>query len=321
MNFRRITGLGLAIGAAVGIVAGCAEEPQPAPRAEMRSALPRPGGDGPFRQATLVGQASAFESFVRHARAIDGDFSGQAQVSLAVQTAAGHAPGELETGMVAYGALAALQEPAFVGAVRGERDKAALARRIEADPAVALSLPGGPAAQARASGALYAEGSALTAEGQKIKRAAYAIQRQAWSRSRTDDAAAELARVKRAGAAGYRPETGDGERLAEALAGAGRRAGPPSPLVIHSVAFAALTLLGQENRNRNLLTDVRAGACLRVAKLNYHQCLAAAGTRYEDVYCVGQHALADPGQCVIDATEAHGGRSARPALTRASYPR
>jgi hypothetical protein len=51
-----------------------------------------------------------------------------------------------------------------------------------------------------------------------------------------------------------------------------------------------------------------SGQCLRSAKLNYHQCLAAAGTHYEDIYCLGVHAMSDPGQCVVDAL--------RPARTR-----
>jgi hypothetical protein len=188
-----------------------------------------------------------------------------------------------------------------------------------------LALPGGRDAAARAAGALYAQGSALSGEGQKVKRAAYTVQRQAWSQGRTDDAAGQLARVKRAGQAGYRPETGDGARVAEALSDAGRRGGAPSPLVTHGVALAALSLLGQEGRDRSLLADVRTGSCLRVAKLNYHQCLAAAGTRYEDIFCVGQHAMIDPGQCVMEATETHVGRSPiparRPTVTRTSFRR
>jgi hypothetical protein len=330
VNSRNIKSFGLLAGTCALLLAGCASEPprraamRPGERMGMQPAPPRASQALAPRQADLIAQASAFESFMRHARGIDGEFSGPAEVAQAVQTGAAHAPGELESGMVAYAALAALQEPSFVNAVRAERDGGALARRIEADPAAALGLPGAHEAAARASGALYAQGSALAAEGQKVKHASYAIQHQVWSTARTDGAA-QLVRVKRAGEAGYRPESGDGERLAEALSQAGRRSGTPSALVTHSVALAALSLLGQENRDRSLLADVRTGSCLRVAKLNYHQCLAAAGTRYEDVFCLGQHAMIDPGQCVIEATEIHAGHSPaparRPAVTRTSYRR
>jgi len=40
---------------------------------------------------------------------------------------------------------------------------------------------------------------------------------------------------------------------------------------------------------------------VRMAKLNYHQCLASAGPYYEDVYCLGRHALQETGQCVAQA--------------------
>jgi hypothetical protein len=307
------------------LLAGCASEPsQPTARMALRPASPGAQEALAPRQADLVAEATAFESFVRHAKTIDGTFEGPTQVSQAVQTGAANAPGELESGMVAYAALAALQEPAFVNAVRGERDGDALARRIQANPATALGLAGGQAASARASGALYAEGESLSAAGQRVKHAAYAIQHQAWSKARADDAAAQLARAKRAATVGYRSEPGDGTRLAEALSASGRRGGAPSPLVTHGVALAALSLLGQENRDRALLADVRTGSCLRIAKLNYHQCLAAAGARYEDVYCVGQHAMIETGQCVIEATETHAGHSpipARRAVTRTAYHR
>ncbi|MFL5295950.1 MAG: hypothetical protein ACJ798_06160 [Phenylobacterium sp.] len=323
MNIKRFMALGLAAGATAGLLASCASE-QPGP-AQRLAARPAPSAPAPAsRDGDLIAQASAFESYMRHARAIEPDFSGPGDVAQAVQAGARHAPVELESGMVAYAALAALQEPRFVAAVRADKS-GDLARRIAADPRTALTLPGGEAAGARASGALYAQGSALAAEGQKVKRASYSIQHQAWSKGQASDHAAELARVKRAGQAGYQPERGDGEHVAEALSESGRRGGPASPLVTHGVALAALSLLGQEGRGRGLASDVHTGSCLRIAKLNYHQCLASAGPHYEDIYCLGQHAMIDPGQCVVEATEVRTVRiasaPARPAVTRASYRR
>lgn len=312
------------------LLTGCASE---APRAPLRAAAaqrmtPRPAppnaeAPAPTR-SDLVAQAGAFESFVRHARAIDADFSGPAEVAQAVQTGAGHSPAEVEAGMVAFAALAALQEPRFVAAVRAQ-PAGDLARRIADNPAVVLGLAGGQQASARASGALYAEGQALTSEGQKVKRAAYSVQHKDWSKETASDHPAELARVKRAGSAGYHPEAGDGQRVAEALADGGSRSGPASPLVARGVALAALSLLGQEGRDRSLMSDVRTGSCLRLAKLNYHQCLASAGPHYEDIFCVGQHAMIETGQCVIEATQAAPMRVATPVrrvpVTRASYRR
>ena len=59
--------------------------------------------------------------------------------------------------------------------------------------------------------------------------------------------------------------------------------------------------------------------CLRLAKLNLYQCLASSGPHYEDIFCLGQHAMIDPGQCVVEATRTP---VAHPvAVTKASYRR
>ena len=86
--------------------------------------------------------------------------------------------------MIAYAAMAALQEPRFVAGVRAGRDRGELARRLAANPQAALDLPGADAAAGRASGALYAQGEALADEGRKVKKAAYSVQHQAWSKAK-----------------------------------------------------------------------------------------------------------------------------------------
>ena len=299
-------------------LAGCATQPGPprhasAPASSARTAPPAGRG--------LAVQASAFESFMRHARAIDAGFSDPSDVAQALQTGAGHEPGELEAGMIAYAALAALQEPRFVAAVRAgsEHERGELARRLAADPQAALALPGGEAAGARASGALYAQGAALFTDGERVKRAAYSVQRQAWAKSKVSDPAGRLSRVKHISQAGYQPRREDPAELQMSLAQPIRRGGAPSTVVAHAVALAALAVLGEEGKARNLMSEPRSGSCLRLAKLNLYQCLASAGPHYEDIYCLGQHAMMDPGQCVVDATHAPAARQV--AVTRASYRR
>jgi len=66
------------------------------------------------------------------------------------------------------------------------------------------------------------------------------------------------------------------------------------------------------------MTEPKAAMCLRLAKLNLYQCLASAGPHYEDIFCLGQHAMIETGQCVVDATKAP---VQRVAVTKASYPR
>ena len=69
-------------------------------------------------------------------------------------------------------------------------------------------------------------------------------------------------------------------------------------------SVAALAVLGEAGENRaDLLTAVMvepaSASCLNMAKLNLYQCLAVSKPHYEDVFCLGQHALMDTGQCLM----------------------
>lgn len=281
---------GLLAGAIAITLVGCATSPTPPPK-------PRGGGQA-YVDVGLAARASAFEAFTRRAAAIDPAFSGPGEIGERLRTAAGYDPHQLEASMIAYAAMAAMQEPRFVEVVRsGGRD---LGRRLAYDPQSAVALPGGPAAAARANAALARRGEALASAGARVKKTSYSIQHQAWSRARVPNGPQRLAAVKQA--ATYRADPADRARLTAAIAEGGRRGGT-SPVVARGVAVAALTVLGQDSAARNLMSDRRSGQCLRSAKLNYHQCLAASGTHYEDIYCLGVHAMSDPGQCVVEATK------------------
>jgi hypothetical protein len=293
---------GVALAAAA--LAGCATSSAPSG--------PRP----PIaRAAALEARASAFESFMRRAGAIDPGFAGPAEVASALQVGAAHDPQQLQAGMIAYAALAALQEPRFVEGVR-RTARGDLARRIAANPELALALPGADAAAARAAGALARRGEALSSEGRKVKQAAYTLQKQAWSKQKAPNASARLARVKAISQAGYRPESGDPAHLRRAVAEGGRRSGAASPVVVRGVALAALSVLGEDSRGRAMLSEPKSGLCLRIAKLNLYQCLASAGPYYEDVYCLGTHAMLEPAACVSDAA-----KPPKAGMQRASYRR
>ena len=294
VNFRGLSACAIAT-----LLAGCATQPTPPPQASREPAR------GVF-DAGLASVASAFEAYTRRASAIDAAFSGPAEIRSGLIAGAGYEPRQLENGMIAYAAMAAMQEPAFVAGVKARGP--ALARQFAANPDAALSLPGAPAAAARANAALARRGEALAEAGARVKKASYSVQHQAWSRARLSNGPQRLAAVK--AAASYRAEGGDRAQLAVAVAEGGRRGGA-SPVISRGVAVAALTVLGQDGAARSLMSEPRSSDCLRRAKLNYHQCLAAAGTHYEDIYCLGVHAMTDPGQCMVEAT--------RPAR-RASLP-
>ena len=311
--------IGLALSAC--LLASCAthyEAPRMAAAPQRPMAPSAPAGHlAPGADDSLAVQASAFESYMRRARAIDAGFSSPAEVAHALQTGAAHEPHELEAGMIAYAAMAALQEPRFVAAVRSGGQ--GLARRISADPQIALLAPGGDAAAARAAGALYAQGAGLLGEGEKVKHAAYAVQHQAWSKAKVADPAGRLNRVKRISTEAYQPSREDAAQLQTALAQGARRPGQPSAVVAHGVALAALSVLGEGGRAQSLMSEPRTSSCLRMAKLNLYQCLASAGPHYEDIFCLGQHAMIDTGQCVVEATRGPGPRQM--AMTQAAYGR
>jgi len=101
-------------------LAGCAETSGPPQRKGPYGGVDggRASVDAARLDSGLAAQASAFEAYTRKAAAIDANFSGPAEIGQALQTAAGYEPKQLEAGMIAYAALAALQDPQFVATVR-----------------------------------------------------------------------------------------------------------------------------------------------------------------------------------------------------------
>jgi hypothetical protein len=82
-------------------------------------------------------------------------------------------------------------------------------------------------------------------------------------------------------------------------------AAPPySPLVVRSLAVAALGALGYADdasleQVMPLTAEPNSAQCLNMSKLNLYQCLAVAKPHYEDVFCLGQHVLIDTGACLM----------------------
>jgi hypothetical protein len=76
-----------------------------------------------------------------------------------------------------------------------------------------------------------------------------------------------------------------------------------------ALALAAESVLGRaRSADRDwlspLVSEPDSAECLRMAKLDLYQCMAVAGPQYEDIYCMGHHALKETAQCVAGA--AHG---------------
>lgn len=263
---------------------------------------------------SLIADASAFETFMSKAAAIAPGFKDGKQVSEAVKVGAGHTAPQLESGMIAYAALAALQEPAFAqGVERAARAEGrdGLARRLTERPDLALAIEGAELAGPRAAAALASRSTALFADGARVKQAAYDVQLAKWSKVWVADRPGRLARAKQLSQADFSPSDADTARLIHAVESRpmGAAEGGPTPVLTRALAVAALAVLdraGDEDAPslKPLLTEDRSASCLKMAKLNLFQCLAVAGPHYEDIFCLGQHAMLDPGQCVAQAAGA-----------------
>ena len=297
-------------------------------------AAPEPGASVAVSR-TVVEAAGAFQGYMHRAGALSAHFDGGGAVAKALSVAAGYQPAQLEQGAIAYGALAALQDAAFVEAVReaapGEAARDALAARLVAEPAAVLQIPGADETAARVATEIGRRSGALQIDGEAVRKAAYAVQKEAWSKGAVEHAPERLVAVKALAAAPAALTAADQEELMGGLAAlrawsaAPGAQGRATPAVARALAVAALAALGRGGEEhdadvRALLADARGLDCLKLAKLNLYQCLAVAGPHYEDMFCLGRHAMADTGQCVTATVGWSGPLESAPALVRAVQP-
>ena len=268
----------------------------------------------------VIEAASAYETFIERAGAIEPRFADGEAIRSAMVTAEMWQPQQLGQGAVAYAALVAMQEPAFVGGVRragaGPSGAETLIRALEADPRQAAAIEGADAAAQRINAALIVQAERLAETGRRVKQSAYDIQHQAWSRQTVPDGAARLALAKQMAELPLKPSADDVAHLFQVAAAppayAGAPAGGPpgyTPVVQRALTLAVLAILGRADRaeleNAGVLrTRAGAGDCMTMARLNLYQCLAVAGPHYEDIFCMGEHALKETGQCLREGAGA-----------------
>jgi hypothetical protein len=150
--------------------------------------------------------ASAYRAYMRKAAATPSKFKNGHEIETSLADGAAYEPGQLSRGAVAFAALVALQDPAFVAGVRqyGIRpvDRKDLADKIIANPGYATVMPGAAGAASLIQAALAAEGSKVQTQGKAITQAARDIQLEAkWSKEPVKDRPARLAHAKTASAA------------------------------------------------------------------------------------------------------------------------
>jgi len=299
---RKLT---LAAIAATAMLASCAQPPPPAPPPPPSVSL----------SSKLIEQASAYRAYLGRTTMISPAFANGQQVSEGVRTGAAYQPDQLVRGAIVYGAIAALQDPTYVAGVRAyvndPKQRQQIAYEIMKDPAYAAGIQGSASAAGLVVAALSPPARKLLDQGRAVRQAAYDVQRSPWSKSEVAGRDARLLQAKQLSQTPGLGETGETMKLQQASVGAaplgltGVDAAPPySPMVVRSLALAALAALGYADDASlasvtPLIADPTTSTCLNMSKLNLYQCLAVAKPYYEDVFCLGQHVMEDTGACLI----------------------
>lgn len=300
----------LIIGAFAAILASCTEAP-PA----VVAPPPPPPPPAVALSPKVIELASVYRAYVARAASITPTFSDGQAVAASLRAGASYEPQQLMRGAIAYGAVAALQDPAFVAGVRtyvGDAEqRQKIAYEILKDPAYAVGITGSASAAGLVVKALGDDGQRLYDQGKQVKQSAYDIQKQPWSKADVAGREARLIQMKQVSGQALMGEMGETTRLTQAVSGATplglspNTVSPPyTPLVIRSLAVAALAALGQADDSKleqvmPLMAETAASSCMTFAKLNLYQCLAVAKPHYEDIFCLGEHIMMDTGRCLL----------------------
>jgi hypothetical protein len=282
-------------------------------------APPMPPPPPPMPEVSMarkfVAAAGAYDDYIRQASSISPAFADAGGVGQSLRAGSAYEAGQLRTGMVAYAAIAVLTDQAFVNAVRAAGatpdDRYEIEKRIFANPKAALQFADGARAAGIAKHALVSGGLRLYDAGNSVRLAAYSIQHQPWSLQTVPDVDTRTDAIKRLSSS-QRPSPGSETQTLDLMiagepAGGGALDPAPGPytgLVVRAVALAALASIGEADdeaapRLGWLTDDYYLDHCLAEAKLAEFECLAVARPNYEDVFCLGQHAMKDTGACVV----------------------
>jgi len=297
------------------LVAACSAPPPPPP---LVQAPPPPP---PITlSAKVVERASAFRGYMARAAAVSPTFQNGEQIQASLKVGAAYEPKTFMNGAVAYAAVLALQDPAFVASVRevaaNPTQRQEMINNIFSNPSYAAVFKGADSAAGLIIDQIGGDGLKVYMAGKAVKQAAYDVQKASWSKSTVVDRDGRLASAKTLSATPALAESADVAVLQQASTGAQSlgltpraATAPYQPVVIRGLAVAALAALGAAGDDNlasidALSIDPATGSCLNMAKLNLYQCLAVSKPHYEDIFCLGQHILMDTGACMVKAAGA-----------------
>lgn len=312
-------GLSVAAVAAAAVLASCStpepEAPPPPP--------PPPPPPALALNQSVAEAASVYVAFVREVGSIQAGFPDAESIQAAVRKGAAVEAGQLSRGMIAYGAILALQSPEYVAGVRqyaaDPAQRQQMVARIVADPAYAATLPGAESAAGLIASTMGKDAATMTALAEAVEGDAYTIQertdpRRRWATQPVANRDGRLEGAKTLSATPRLPSAEDSARLfAAANSGSGlnlaaaQRGAPFTPAIVNSLAIAALAALGAAGEDAKANTDALTTEsnnefCFSMSKLMLFQCLAASRPNYEDIFCAGRHVVRDLAQCTAQYT-------------------
>lgn len=214
----------------------------------------------------------------------------------------------------------------------------AMISALAGNPAYARTLPGGNDATKLVLDASAADGARIIEVAERYREQAYSLQRQRWANAVAPAQAARVQRVRSLAATGSSaaslsdvsprlavtpvsfqpgndPSAFGGRRFWETVRG-GAQVTPVANTVTYRfrvdpgrgeavnrmLTISALQALdaGTERASTvsTLLSEPRTEYCMQMAQLQLYQCMSAARFRYENAFCLAQHAMRDVGSCI-----------------------
>jgi hypothetical protein len=237
---------------------------------------------------------------------------------------------------IAYAALVAAQHPDFIDSVRAVADYYGTDTARSAlmnDPVYVTGFMGAPEASDAVVGAISEDVDQMEVVGERYRQAAYDLQSSTWAARRASDRQERLSSLETASDRldvdfhlqdGSRGAVNGPGRLGSASALFAERApttGPSLPDLAVTVgeqqmepderrvgrmlAVAALQSIesGDMAALDYMLNDASVERCITWARLTMAQCVAAGYFKYEDSFCIAEHALLDVADC-LTATQA-----------------
>jgi hypothetical protein len=236
---------------------------------------------------------------------------------------------------IAYTAMIAAQHPEYLDDVRELADyygaQAAMSGLLY-DPTYAISFTHADTAEASVVDAIERDSAGIREVSDRYRAAAYDLQSTRWAQARSGDRRDRLSALASAGSGPMVPLSNDflmsldtgleGVVPASALyehpeiARMGAYTTPQLSLTVGDAAIdpdrdrigrilsvAALQAISSDPSQSSelvdaLLSDPVVERCLTWARLDLQQCVAAGHFKYEDSFCIAEHALLDVSRCL-----------------------